>query len=113
MTDYDYENEYAAMSGNQIDSTFEKCYRCKEFIPQWHDDLPPYQRENMLEVSFTGGYGMFVDPLFCYYLVHLCHDCAHALCDWLGVDAQNFHMHLVDGVQEEKHERHHPNAGRA
>lgn len=107
MTDYDYDFIPKPQRGNGIDSVPSICFKCKKEPPKQFESEYDFQRDNLLEVSFTGAYGMFVDPLFSYYLLHLCHECGHDLCDWLGIDPSNWHTHRPDTGQHADH--HHDN----
>jgi hypothetical protein len=52
-----------------------------ELVPVFPDshDLD-VQYDNALEVSLSGGYGMFFDNIDGDHHVLLCHDCAHVAC---------------------------------
>jgi hypothetical protein len=58
------------------------CAACDAvLIPEMRADTE-YQFDNALWVSFSGGYGMFIDPFGEEDLkAVICHACAHALCD--------------------------------
>lgn len=76
------------------------CQKCFKQVPQdeyWNTD-------NGLEVSFSGGYGEFHDDLFYGpYEFGLCHECAHELAEWLGLDVHNWHTHRIGGDQHPDH----------
>lgn len=76
-----------------------------------------HQYDNVLEVTFHGGYGMFIDP-FGEPDPHalLCHACAHRLCDtfpWaarlLRPDTSHSHQ---DRYLDALHAAGHPGVGR-
>ena len=76
------------------------CYACRteleEVFPQGHGTS---QHDNSLVVSFSGGYGMFIDPFGDDEpSAVICHDCAHALCEQIAwvrdlLDPENSHSH--------------------
>lgn len=70
-----------------------QCAKCAKQIPV--DDRGEMDLE--LHVSLSGGYGSFHDSAVSgpEELV-LCHECAHALCDFLGVNPHNWHSHPID-----------------
>lgn len=57
------------------------------------------QCDNALIVRLSGGYGMFCDPLKVSddfdpeWDKIFCHECAHEVCDFLGIDASSWHSH--------------------
>lgn len=54
------------------------------------------QYDNALEITFNGGYGMFIDPIDEEYRVIICHECAHHLCEtvqWIGKLLNPFNSH--------------------
>jgi hypothetical protein len=61
-----------------------------------------HHHENALEIEFSGGYGMFIDPFPSGgYKVWLCHECAHASCEalpWLNklIDPPHAHSHTQE-----------------
>lgn len=75
------------------------CANCgKELHPVEGASAPQY--DNALAIEFSGGYGMFIDPMTAdpIYAVMLCHECAHGLCEatpWIGklLDPLNSHSH--------------------
>lgn len=92
------------------------CYRCKKIIPrqwpQWqYEELGltdgTDQLDNNLSLEFHGGYGMFTD---CIYncpadKIILCHECAHDLCEFLGIDPSNWHTHRPESGQHPDHHK--------
>lgn len=86
------------------------CNRCQKIIPlQWDSakDEHPDQTDNDLSLEFHGGYGQFTD---CIYdcpadTIRLCHECAHDLCDWLGLDPSTWHTHSAESGQHPDHHR--------
>jgi hypothetical protein len=80
------------------------CKRCGRDVPvQPHNPNDDWNTDNGLHLSFDGGYGEFVDTPFVAddELEHLlCHECAHELCAWLGVDPSNWHTHRGDAVPQ-------------
>lgn len=80
-----------------------QCDRCKKIIPrQWiaqseidaKEIDASLQLDNNLVLELFGGYGMFIDP-FPRGSINLCicHECAHELFDFLGLDASFWHSH--------------------
>lgn len=83
------------------------CYACgKALEPVAITDNTTYQLDNALWLTFSGGYGMFiesfgdglVEPESSQDHVVICHECAHALCaavPWIGklLDPLNSHSH--------------------
>lgn len=50
-------------------------------------DEAPEQYDDALEISFIGGYGMFVDPIHEELRAIICYECANKLCNeypWIG-----------------------------
>lgn len=84
------------------------CKKCGKEIPWQPPHAGRYRNtDNGLHLTFDGGYGEFIDAPFVNdqevkYI--LCHECAHDLCDWLGVDAHNWHTH---GIYSGQHDDHH------
>ena len=85
------------------------CKKCGKEIPLQHQYLPPDAEpstDNGLLLIFDGGYGEFIDAPFvpkAEWQVQLCHECAHDLCDWLGVDPRNWHTHAAGSGQHADH----------
>ena len=78
------------------------CDRCNKTIPKPWNDSP--NLDNGLLVSLSGGYGEFIDSAFTgSYDVVLCHECAHDLADFLGIDVHNWHAHSPDSGQHPDH----------
>lgn len=83
------------------------CKKCGKEIPkQPHAPGPYWYTDNGLHLTFDGGYGEFIDAPFAddreaKYI--LCHECAHDLCDWLGVDPRNWHTHAAGSGQHADH----------
>jgi len=79
-----------------------KCFRCDQVIPF---DFPDFESidnlENELVVELHGGYGSFTDCIYeCpAFKATLCHQCAHYLCEFLGIDAKDWHTHKTDGEE--------------
>jgi hypothetical protein len=67
------------------------CQRCGNAIPIAYPGLT--NTDNGLTLILTGGYGEFHDSLMGDVTVSLCHGCAHAMCEFIHVDATNFHTH--------------------
>lgn len=82
------------------------CYRCDNAIPYlFHgDNETATNLDNGLVVLLSGGYGEFRDNLGFLgeddsdiggaFRAFYCHDCAHELCDWMGVNTDHWHSHL-------------------
>ena len=69
------------------------CTKCKKQIPlNDHGEM-----DLELQVSLGGGYGSFNDNILDgpEELV-LCHECAHALCDFLGINPHDWHSHPIE-----------------
>ena len=84
------------------------CNRCSKTIPLQSDNCEnPYQTDNELLLEFHGGYGSFTDCLDnCpAESMRLCHECAHDLCDFLGIDASNWHTHNPELGQHPDHHK--------
>lgn len=88
------------------------CYACKkELVLEFPDQDPESEQyENAVRITFSGGYGMFVESLqttddddifFGDPSVIICHECAHELCEkvpWIEclLDPFNSHSHSYD-----------------
>lgn len=79
------------------------CSRCDSALPEPVED--GLGSEFALLVVLDGGYTMFCDPDVAEedrrYV--LCHDCGHELCDFLGVDARDWHHHQTLRAWESNH----------
>jgi hypothetical protein len=64
--------------------------------------------QNEATLIFTGGYGSFIDAIDSMPSVRLCHECAHEVCEFIGIDPRLWHTHSVYGGQ---HADHHDNYG--
>lgn len=87
------------------------CHRCGADMtyPAVHGEAGAHhgdETSNECNLMFVGGYGSFIDSMGEIPTVTICHECAHLLCDWLGVDPRNWHTHSVYGGQ---HPDHHDN----
>ena len=79
------------------------CYSCnKPLEPVAISSMESYQLDNALWITFSGGCGMFIDPIDedQNNNVVICHDCAHSLCatvPWIDklLDPQESHSHRV------------------
>lgn len=75
------------------------CVSCAtELTPVSDDGSATCQYDNALEVSLSGGYGMFFDNIDCDHHVFLCHDCAHTsrlALPWLNrlIQPERSHAH--------------------
>lgn len=88
------------------------CQKCGSELPEQRS-IPAdgsLQYANNLVVVFEGGYGMFCDPMERAgdpadpeFTKVLCHECAHALADWLGIDVSNWHTHDPQSGQHPNH----------
>lgn len=77
-----------------------------------HPDYPDHmadELDNECTIMFEGGYGSFID---CAFLdngqtgmptLTICHECAHELAEWLGIDVSGWHTHSVYGGQHDDH----------
>lgn len=59
------------------------------------------QYDNALDVTLSGGYGMFFDNIDGNHKVFLCHDCAHRAClvlPWLNklLQPESSHSHRAE-----------------
>lgn len=98
-----------SMTTIYTDVTCDKCGK----EPLRHHGINPassMQYDNVLLLELHGGYGMFIDPMNYPREGHdpsttwiLCHECAHALAEWLGVDVHNWHTHVPGGPQHADH----------
>lgn len=80
------------------------CRRCGKVIPFLFPDGWAENTDNGLTVEFSGSYGEFIDTGFDGPVsMILCHECAHALTDWLGMDAKNWHTHQPGSGQHPDH----------
>lgn len=95
------------------DVTCNKCGKPppKQSFPRPKETL---QLDNVLLLEIHGGYGMFTDPM--NYprngydpesTILLCHECAHELADWLGLDVHNWHTHVPAEFGGTQHTDHH------
>lgn len=87
------------------------CFRCDKDMRGYFGYNIAHRREwsedemlNECTLIFDGGYGSFIDvcggspnPA-----VTICHECAHELAEWLGVDVRKWHTH-VPGYQHPDH----------
>lgn len=81
------------------DERVETCQRCSKDMPTEYGNT-----DNGLELVFTGGYGEFHDDGgYGPHTLWLCHECGHALADWLGLDVHNWHTHRIHGNQHPDH----------
>lgn len=71
---------------------------------------PAEELQNEATLIFTGGYGSFIDAFDSMPSLLLCHECAHELCEWIGIDPRNWHTHSIYGGQ---HNDHHDNTKEA
>ena len=75
----------------------DRCVSCGHELTRVSEgDFTSKRYDNALEVTLTGGYGMFFDNIDADHHVFLCHDCAHRLCDalpWLANLIQPEHSH--------------------
>ena len=92
---------------HRIQRATRPCQRCKRNVPLkvWRKEV--WGTENGLELTFDGGYGEFIDAWEGPEKVWLCHECAHDLADWLGLDVRRWHTHSLHSGQ---HADHHPGA---
>ena len=80
-----------------------RCQKCDQLIPVAYPGQP--NTDNGLEVYLSGGYGEFIDSWDGDPMVWLCHECGHALMDWLGIDCHNWHTHRPDsGMHPDHHD---------
>lgn len=90
------------------------CFRCNKDMREstvrnrepapWGDEL-----DNECTITFSGGYGSFIDSFDKWPTLTICHECGHQLAEWLGVDCRNYHTHSIHGGQ---HADHHDNQER-
>ncbi len=86
------------------------CKKCNQPIPiSQHGKTQPgiWGTENGLHMFLDGGYGEFMDAWDGQVRVDLCHECAHDLADWLGLDVHNWHTHVAPehgGTQHANHD---------
>ena len=78
-----------------------QCDRCNKALTPVYEEghLASLQYENALCVSFSGGYGMFIDPILTMYDSQhgfdpdldkiLCKECAKDLLAWFGISDLN------------------------
>lgn len=60
--------------------------------------------DNECHIIFTGGYGSFYDAIGGKLpTLIICHECAHEMCAWLGIDPRHWHTHSVYGGQHGDH----------
>lgn len=87
------------------------CFKCKQPVPHQFPEenhVAYALNDNGLTLSFDGGYGEFIDHIGTQATMVLCHECAHALADFLGLDVRNWHSHRDDSGQHADHyEGHH------
>lgn len=106
-----YVKQYAELPQPTVVYTDVRCDRCTATLPTMpgFDPSESMQYDNALIVRLNGGYGMFVDDFdreLGYnpsYDKVLCHDCAHDLANWLGIDAHNWHTHREGAGQHRDH----------
>ena len=83
------------------------CQKCGEIIPWAYvpppGHGPPENTDNGLHMTLDGGYGEFIDTWQGRPEYWLCHDCAHAFCEWLGIDPRNWHTHRLDSGHHPDH----------
>jgi hypothetical protein len=84
----------------RVDAPRDCCVNCGTELSALFRDHDPMSRQydNALELTQSGGYGMFFDNIDGDHHVFLCHDCAHNLCDatpWLArlIQPERSHMH--------------------
>lgn len=80
------------------------CSRCDNPLPEPVEDGPGPRFA--LVVRLDGGYGMFCDPGFedsDDWARVLCHDCAHELCEFLGLDPRSWHAHVGERAWDVDH----------
>ena len=86
-----------------------RCANCgSELQPVFDGQKYPRQCDNALEIEFSGGYGMFIDPIGeSRKIALLCHDCAHALCNqypWMAELVDPYHGHMHGSFTEHGHD---------
>lgn len=72
----------------------DRCMDCGVELTRVFPEHPAKQYDNALEITLSGGYGMFFDNID--HHVFLCHDCAHRACvvlPWLTKLFQPEHSH--------------------
>jgi hypothetical protein len=71
---------------------------CKEHVPEY-PDFPDAveQYAGALEISFSGGDGMFVDPIHEHLRAIICFDCAMAMCCQHPWMRRMLHPHPLEG----------------
>jgi DNA-directed RNA polymerase subunit N (RpoN/RPB10) len=90
------------------------CFKCKQPVPHQFPEenhVAYALNDNGLTLSFEGGYGEFIDHIGTQATMVLCHECAHALAEFLGLDVRNWHTHNPATGQHEDHHtwgRHEP-----
>lgn len=86
------------------------CARCGtdkfQAVIEGEEPSKTFHLNNVLLVSFGGGYGMFTDPTSKWEIAELkdiviCHDCAHKLCEnepWIGkiLEPEMSHTHTQE-----------------
>jgi len=98
-----------------------KCEKCAKVLPEQEGFTNEHnlQYDNALILELHGGYGMFIDPVGLESdgddvyppdagfnpatTVILCHECAHDLSLWLGLNPKNWHTHSVNSGQHPNH----------
>lgn len=82
------------------------CANCETVLRPEFDKDTKYQFDNALWIKFSGGYGMFIDPMTDDDPeAVICHECAHKLCEqnpWIMklLDPHNSHAHRVQDIPE-------------
>lgn len=64
------------------------CISCQKELTRVFEEHANRQYDNALEITLSGGYGMFFDNIDGDHHAFLCHDCAHTACNtlpWLRV----------------------------
>ena len=83
------------------------CDGCQKSLISTHDLI-----DNALEIQFSGGYGMFVDPMteeeHEKLRLIICHECAHELCrnvEYIreAITPESSHAHTADFWKENPH----------
>ncbi len=93
------------LRSHRIQRATRQCQKCKREIPLrvWLTNVDG--TDNGLELLFDGGYAEFIDAYDGPERAWLCHECAHDLADWLGMDVRRWHTHSLRSGQ---HPDHHP-----
>ena len=99
-----------------LNSKCDRCHSALNVIPGLNPN--GVQFDNAVVVSLNGGYAMFVDN-FAFdtgeYIREnglnseterlLCHDCAHKLCEFLGINPSTWHTHRPDLNEPDHYEQ--------